>query len=194
MPAKGMLHTPVGDRSQLSEKLGGGILVAGGSHILDLACHFLGRPRQVFAQMQIPAPRDYDLLTTAHLVTSNGPCLFEAMMSPLRRGGFLRDGWDERLELTGTRGRLEVFSPMWDKLDQKPSLVVHYDEACGAETEHRFPPTPAFTQEVAFFLDQVARSDQGPQSRRTGYDVDQLIEDITRSAKTGQAVDVNWRI
>ncbi len=194
MPAKGMLHTPAGGRSQLVEKLGGGILVAGGSHILDLVCHFLGRPQRVHALMHQPAPRDYDLLTTAHFDTANGPCLFEALMSPLTRTGFLRDGWDERLELTGTRGRLKVFSPMWNQLDQKPSLVVHYDEASGAETEHRFPPTSAFTQEVAFFLDQVARGEQGPQSRRTGYDVDELIAHMTRSAQTGQALDLNWRI
>lgn len=194
MPATGMLHTPAGGRSQLVGKLGGGILVAGGSHILDLVCHFLGRPQRVFAQMHVPAPRDYDLLTTAHFATGNGPCLFEALMSPLTRTGFLRDGWDERLELTGIRGRLELFSPMWNQLDQKPSLLVHYDEATGTETEHRFPPTSAFTRQVAFFLDHIARGEQGPQSRLTGYDVDELIAHMTRSAQTGQALDLNWRI
>ena len=65
-----------------------------------------------------------------------------------------------------------------------------------------FWPTPN-GQKVSIMLEEcrlpyrvvpvnIARGEQGSQSRWTGYDVDELIEHMTRSAKTGQAVDVRY--
>ena len=47
---------------------------------------------------------------------------------------------------------------------------------------------------MAFFLGCIERGEQGPQSRLTGYEVDELIAHIRRSAATGQALDIAWRI
>jgi len=42
-PTEGLLHTPAGGTSMVVKKFGGGVLVCGGSHILDLVLFFLGR-------------------------------------------------------------------------------------------------------------------------------------------------------
>ena len=47
---------------------------------------------------------------------------------------------------------------------------------------------------MAFFCTQIARNEQGAQSRHTGYDVDELIAHIEQSGRTHQAVDVAWKL
>ena len=192
-PAEGFFHTPRGGKSQLTTSYGGGILVCGGSHILDLVNFFLGRPRRLFASMEIPKGRDYDIQAAALMETDNGRVLYETVAHPLNRIGFLRDGWDERVEITGVNGRLEIFSAMWDQTDYKASLLVHTDNRTGEATEHRYAAESPFDRAVAFFSANIRRGVQGSQSRMTGYDVDELIAHIRESAKLGKAVDVKWR-
>ena len=193
MPTSGFFYTPPGGTSHVVSNFGGGILVCGGSHLLDLVCWFLGRPTRLYATLTTPAGRDYDLQAAALLETANGVVHFEALAHPLRHVGFLNDGWDERLEINGTEGRLEVFSAAWDRFDHKASKLVHYDNRSGNATEYRYGPASPFDQAVAFYLGGIAQGCQGSQSRWTGYDVDELIEHITLSAHQGQAVDLAWR-
>jgi predicted dehydrogenase len=193
-PDDGFFHTPPGGSSQLVRNYGGGILVCGGSHILDLVCFLLGRPHRLYASMEIPPGCDYDVQTAALLETDNGVVHFEALAHPLTKIGFLRDGWDERIEINGLNGRLEVYSAQWTAVDSKASLLVHTDNATGQATEYRYAPESPFDRAQACFCANVARGEQGEQPRRTGYDVDELIEHIKRSAQTGQALDVDWRI
>ena len=53
---------------------------------------------------------------------------------------------------------------------------------------------PPFDRAVAFYCANIEQGTQGEQSRLTGYDVDELIAHIKRSAATGQAVNVKWRV
>ncbi|UCH34867.1 MAG: Gfo/Idh/MocA family oxidoreductase [Armatimonadota bacterium] len=193
MPSAGLFHTPAGGKSGAVANYGGGILIMGGSHILDLVNFLLGRPRRVYGSVHVPEGRDYDLRAAALLETDHGPVHFDALAHPLRRIGFLRDGWDERIEINGTDGRLEIFSALWDEVDYKASLLVHYDEAAGAATEYRYPPVSPFERAVAFFCGNIERRTQGSQSRLTGYEVDELIATIKRSSDSGSALEVNWR-
>jgi hypothetical protein len=164
--------------SQVTKNYGGGILICGGSHILDLVLFFLGRPRRVFATMYTPEDRDYDLQATALIETDNGTVLYEALAHPLTKIGFLRDGWDERIEITGTRGRLEIFSVFWNQGQWKASMLVHYDNATGLSTEYRYEPISPFDRAVAYFCRNIESHKQGGQSRLTGYEVDELITQI----------------
>jgi predicted dehydrogenase len=193
-PESSSFHTPPGGVSQVTKNYGGGILICGGSHILDLVLFFLGRPRRVFATMYTPEDRDYDLQATALIETDNGTVLYEALAHPLTKIGFLRDGWDERIEITGTRGRLEIFSVFWNQGQWKASMLVHYDNATGLSTEYRYEPISPFDRAVAYFCRNIESHKQGGQSRLTGYEVDELITHICKSASTGQALDVKWRI
>lgn len=194
MPAEGFFHTPVGGKSPLQKSYGGGILVCGGSHILDLVCFFLGRPQRLFASMHTPPGRDYDLQASVLLETGNGTVLYEALAHPLHHIGFLRDGWDEKIEITGVNGRLEVFSSAWDQVDAKASLLIHYDNGNGQAVEYRYAPVSPFARSTAFFCGNIGNGAQGAQSRATGYEVDELIAHIQRSAATHQALEIEWRI
>jgi len=194
MPADGFFHTPAGGKSPVRKNYGGGILVCGGSHILDLVLFFLGRPYRLFASMHVPPGRDYDLQASVLLETGNGTVLYEALAHPLGQIGFLRDGWDERIEITGVSGRLEIFSSAWDKVDTKASLLVHYDNNTGQAVEYRCAPVSPFARAMAFFCGNIEKGVQGAQLRVTGYEVDELISHIQQSAAQHQAVEIKWRI
>jgi len=192
-PAEGFFHTPRGGQSAVRRNYGGGILVCGGSHILDLVCFFLGRPHRLYATMEQPKGRDYDLQACALLETAHGPVHYEALAHPLKTIGFLRDGWDERIEINGIGGRLEIYSAAWDQVESKASLLVHTDNATGRATEYRYAPCSPFDRAVAFFCANIRKGRQGAQSRLTGYDVDELIAHIARSAREHKALTVKWR-
>lgn len=195
MPTEGGCHTPAGGMSGLRKGIGGGILWAGGSHILDLTLFLLGRPHRLYGNVYTPEGRDYDLRAAALLETpSNGVVHFETMIHDLKRVGFLRDGWDERFEITGLDGRLEFYSSQWDNPNTKASLLIHYDNATGQATEYRQEPVSPFDVAIAFFCRNIERGEQGSQSIITGYEVDELISHIERSSCTSQALEVNWRL
>ena len=193
-PAAGFAHTPPGGTSEVVKRYGGGILVCGGSRILDLVGFLMGRPQRLAATMYVPDDRDYDLRATAIMETQLGSVLFEALSHPLGAIGFLRDGWDEWIQISGTNGRLDIYSSLWDNPTNKASLLVHYDNATRTSTEHRFDAVSPFALAVAHFCEQIEKGEQGPQSRVTGYDVDELIAHIKKSAATGEMVTVNYRI
>jgi len=192
-PTEGFFHTPPGGMSMVRKNYGGGILVCGGSHILDLTLHLLGRPRRLYASMVEPEGRDYDIQAAALLETDNGVVHFEALAHPLRKIGFLRDGWDERVEINGTEGRLDLYSSNWTEFGSKPSLLVHYDNASGAATEHRFDAASPFDRAVAHYCAQIEKGEQGHQSLLTGYEADELIAHVKLSAASHQSVEVAWR-
>ena len=193
-PPDGHAHTPPGGTSAVIKNYGGGILVCGGSHILDLVNYFVGRPSRLFATFHVPEDRDYDLHASALMESENGIVHFDALAHGLGHIGFLRDGWDERVEITGVDGRLDVFSAKWDQMDCKASMFVHYDNKTGEATEYRYPPVSSFERAVVFFCANIEKGEQGSQSRLTGYVVDELIGTIKRSAAEGRALDIDWRI
>jgi len=193
-PPEGFFHTPPGGISPVMKNYGGGILVCGGSHLLDLVGFFLGRPQRLYAKIYQPVDRDYDLLASALIETPKGVVHYEAAAHPLKKIGHHRDGWDERIEINGTLGRLEIFSALWDQVYHKDSVLFHYDDRSGAVTEYRFGPGSPFEPAVAFFCHNIEQGTQGEQPITTGYDVDELIAHVKRSAATGMAADINWRI
>ena len=193
MPASGWAHTPPDGVSGVVRGSGGGVLMCGGSHLADLVLHLIGRPTRAFASMTVLPGRDYDLQATALLETANGPVTLSAIAHPLSRIGFLGDGWDERIEILGTRGRIEVLSALWDDPEHKTSLLIHDDEATGTRTEHRFAPQSPFVRAQAAYLADIAARSQRVQTRWTGYEADELLAAITRSARSGAAVDLAWQ-
>ena len=193
-PAEGFFHTPDTGASPVRNNYGGGILMCGGSHLLDLVGFFFGRPQRLYAHVHTPPDgRDYDLLAAVLMETSNGIIHWEALAHSLNRIGFLRDGWDETIQITGVNGRLEIFSGLWDQPEHKPSLLVHYDNGTGQTTEYRFEPSSPFDAALGWFLQNIAAGRQGSQSRGTGYEVDELISHIEKSSRTRQAVDIAWK-
>ena len=174
-------------------KSGGGVLPMAGSHIIDLVHHFMGRPSRVYARIHTPRHTTLDLHTAALMETPSGPVLFETLGHGLLRLGPDRDGWDERLEITGLQGRLELFTPAWND-PGRAGLLRHHDGGDGRVTEYRFAPESPFTAEIVEFHRDIARGRQEAQGDDTGYVVDEVIEHLRRSAATGQAIDVAYRL
>jgi predicted dehydrogenase len=193
-PTEGFFSKTQGSPSQVVKFYGGGILVCGGSHLLDLVGFFNGRPTRLYAKMVQPYYLDFDLLASAIIETPNGVVHYEAAAHPLSKIGFLRDGWDERIEINGTLGRLEIFSALWDAPYTKDSLLIHYDQSINTVTEYRFGFISPFERAVAFFIDNIKHGTQGEQPNTTGYDVDELIAHMVKSASLKQAIDIQWKI
>ena len=144
--------------------------------------------------MYTPEDRDYDLQASALLHTENGAVHLDALAHPLKKIGFLDDGWDEKIEIIGTEGKLDVLSAKWDQPDFKASKCVHYDNKTGARREYLFEPVSPFVRAIEFYLRNIAKGQQGEQPITTGYDVDELISSIEKSSHENSIITVNFRI
>lgn len=193
-PAEGFFHTPADGMSMVRRNYGGGILTCGGSHILDLILFFLGRPSKVYASIYTPKDRDYELQAAALMETSNGTVHFEALAHPHKKIGFMRDGWDEEIKIVGTQGILTVKTGMWDQPLVKASSLVHYDNTTCQYNEYVFDPVSPFERLMGSYCKTVKSGKQEPQTKVTGYEVDELIDQIKKSASSGKAITIEWRI
>ena len=193
-PAEGFFHTPPGGVSPLRKSYGGGILLCGGSHILDLICFLLGRPTGLCASVNVPQGRDYDIQASALMALENGTIHFDAIAHPLERIGFLEDGWDEGFEINGTNGRLKVYSALWDQFETKASRLEYYDNRTGVTTSYNFGTANPFERAIEFFCKNIEAGNQGAQSITSGYDVDELIQQIQFSSANNEYVTLDWKI
>lgn len=193
-PADGFCHTPRGGTSLVKRNMGGAALHCCGSHIVDLVLHLVGRPWRVFADEHIPPGRDYDLRLSALMQTRERGCvMFEACAHAMPHLGISRDGWDERIEINGVHGRLTICTPTWDQSDRIGSLLIHEDARTRTRTEHRFAPVSPFDIAVGRYVAWAAAGEQGGQAVTTGYEADELIGCLQRSARSGAPVEPAWR-
>ena len=178
---------------------GGGMLVMGGSHILDLTMWLVGRPARLWANQFSREGMDVDLRHTALMTLPDGgqaagaSVCFEACGHPHRIIGYQKNGWEERIEINGLNGRLEIYPVWWDRPEQAPALLIHTDEKCGQVHEYRFPAVNSFDLEMAHFADCIRKGKQGSPDVHDGYAVDEVIAHITKSAKTSKPLDVKFR-
>jgi len=181
--------------SSIVRNYGGGVLVCGGSHILDLI-HWIGdRPTQVSGQMRSREGLDIDIQANAMLwLPEGGVVHFEAQWHPLRFGGYERNGWDERLEINTPAGRLDFYTVKWDQPEKNGALLVHQDAATGKTTEYRYPAVNPFHIEMAEMLRRFEAGEPATPSAWDGYVVDELIATITASAQQGgQLLPLKWQ-
>lgn len=188
----GFLNPTATGLSPCRERLGGGILLAGGSHILDLMNFLLGRPQQVFAHMETPKNTDVEGLAAAMFTGPNGVVHWEALMHGQSNVGYLRDGWDEQVEIIGVDGRLTLLSNEWNQFATKAARCIHTDKA--SVTEYCYDPVSPFDRAVAAFCQDIARGQQTVQNSLTGYETDELIRAIQISAQGSKPVAIDWRI
>lgn len=194
-PEQARGHSSTDGMSTLRRLYGGGVLHCAGSHLLDLTLLLLGRPRRVYASEHVPPDRDYDLRCTALMELPDGcPVSFETCWHPLSTIGRYGSGWEEMVEISGTRGRLSLLTPVWDRGGQQPSILIHDDASGRCRHEHIHPPSDPFAAAAVHYRDAIAAGHQGRVGDETGYAVDELIAALQASARSGQAVDISWRI
>ena len=181
--------------SAVVRSYGGGVLVCGGSHILDLIHWYAGRPTQVSGQMQSREGLDFDIQTNAMLWLPNGGIAhFEALWHPHEFAGYERNGWDERFEINTSRGRLDFYTVKWDLPENNGALLVHQDARTGRVTEYRYPAVNPFHIEMAEVVRRFEAGEPGTPSAWDGYVVDELIATITTSAQlNGQTLPLRYK-
>jgi predicted dehydrogenase len=179
--------------SPMIRNYGGGVLVCGGSHVLNLVHGFAGRPVKVCGRIQAREGMDCDVQANAMLwLEDGGMGHFEAFWHPFRHAGYERNGWDERLEINTLKGRLDIATVLWNQPTNNGALLVHQDAATGKVTEYRYPAVNVFDVEMADMLHRFQNGRPACPSAWDGYVVDELIAHIVRSDEAGQAVDVRY--
>jgi len=179
--------------SVLMRNYGGGVLVCGGSHILDLIHWFGGRPTKVVGIVNRHEAVDFDRHANAMLwLPDGGVAHLEAMWHPFANVGYERNGWDERLEINTAKGRLDLYTVLWNAPTNNGALLVHQDAATGVTTEYRYPAVNPFDIEMAEMVRRFAAGEAATPSAIDGYVVDELLSHITESAKSSQVLDVRY--
>ncbi|MHB0998107.1 MAG: Gfo/Idh/MocA family protein [Armatimonadota bacterium] len=172
---------------------GGGVLVCGGSHILDLIHFLAGRPESLCGNMHYREGMDFDIQANAIMWLEKGGIVhFETCWHPLTYAGYERNGWDERFEINTTKGRLDIYTVRWDRPENNGMLLVHQDAFTGATTEYRFPAINPFHLEMAEMVRRFEAGEKPSPSAWDGYVVDELISHIGISSKQQARIPVKW--
>jgi predicted dehydrogenase len=180
--------------SRLIRNYGGGALVMAGSHILDLIHWLVGRPRQVVGDLNIREGMDAERQANAMLwLEDGGIAHYEACWHPYTTVGYERNGWDERLEINTTTGRLDLYTVTWDRPDRNGALLVHLDNTTGRSIEYRYPQVNPFDVEMAEMVHRFTTGEPPMPSAWDGYVVDEMIAHITESARTNTVLPVTYR-
>jgi len=179
--------------SHILRVYGGGVLVCGGSHILDLIQHLAGRPTQVVGQMHTREGMDVDIQANAMLwLKDGGLAHFETCWHPLQFAGREKNGWDERLEINTISGRLDLYTTLWNKPANNGSLLVH-EANDGKITEYRFPAINPFDVEMAELVRRFEANEPAWPTALDGYVVDEIIDTIARSAAQNRILPMAWK-
>lgn len=184
-----------GDKYQfIIDNYGGAITKCGGSHTLDLMMYLLGRPEKVFAKIIYIDKSDVDIKTSA-IFEYKKPLVvnFETSTHPLDRIGYERKGWDERLEIIGTEGKLEIHTVEWGKSENNPALLIHYDNKQKMSNDYKFPAVNTFNAELEYFDRCLSEKTQGKPDVIDGFNVDSVISSIEESDRKGMAVLIDWK-
>ncbi len=196
-PAGSWAHQPADGVSHIRARNGGGVLHAAGSHLLDLLVCCAGRPQRVAATISRPAEQDYELRATALFDFADHSCAtFEAVGHPYATLGYLGDGWDEAVEVSGTRGRLTVLLPQWDQGHIKAARLIHHDHR-GTVHHLHFPAMDPFAAAVRAYVARITewqRNGSLVEPMDGGYVVDELIQAMHGSEATGTWVTIPWRL
>ncbi len=168
----------------------GGMLNMAGSHMLDLTAWLLGTPQSISCRTWSPAGYDAELQAHALFRMHNGATVhFEAALSVFSRTGVYGNGWDEWIQIDGTKGRLELNYPLWDRPADFPAKGRLYLESTKEWEEPEFPAVNAFHLELSAFADRCqGRGEAGP-TIRDGAVVDCWIDACYESAKSGREAE-----
>lgn len=173
---------------------GGAVTNCAGSHVLDMILNLFGRPERVYANINYYPQTRFDRKATAIFEYADDKTVqFETYAHPLKRIGYERNSWDEGIQITGTGGRLELYTVMWDHPENNGVLLVHYDDKTETSTEYRFPAENPFTLELTQFNTWLEAGRQEAPSYVDGYNVDTLLSHMYRSSQERRSLRIDWK-
>jgi predicted dehydrogenase len=171
-------------------RAGGGPLVHGGSHMLDLLHWCLGDVARVDARVRIKPGTDVDWHTGAVLEMANGSTiLFECGWFEHTNWGPRRDGWDEMFQVRGPAGVLTLYPAFWDRPTTLVPWVELYTEEAHAVESFAVGPVDYFVAEIRDFVQRLQQGGEPAVSVEDGYWVDRLIHLIYQAADQRQKAD-----
>ena len=178
-----------GKGSAIRQLYAGGMLNMAGSHLIDLMNLFLGIPKSVYALNW--SPKDYDVEMSGHGLfglNNGGTAHLDVCSSPYSRDGLRQDGWDEKIEINGTKGRIEIFYVIWDKPMNNAPLVRYYSEKDKIYTEFTFKKIDPFHEQIVAFIDNCDKGIKSVPGAEEGYAVDKILSACYESAQKKEVV------
>jgi len=170
-----------------AERTGGCALPHSGSHLLDAMFWFFGDPVSVDARVMKKDGYDVDYLCACFFELQDGATIFfEVSWQPLSRIGYRRDGWDEKIELNGTQGRLELYSTLW--MGEESPLVRQYIEEEQRFIEYFPGQKEQFNDEIKAFVECVNGGRKPSPDVLDGYKVQKAMDAIYRSGARKEPV------
>ena len=166
-----------------------GMLNMAGSHMLDMTAWLLGAPRTITCRTW--APPGYDAELHAHglfEMDADVSVHFEACLAPYHGTGIYANGWDEFIQIDGTRGRIEIYFPLWNRPMDYPVRVRLYREPTRTWEEPVFAPVNVFRLEMEAFARSCTLGQDAEPSIREAAAVDFWMAACYESARTRQAV------
>ena len=183
----------LGDFSAVVDTYGGAVLKCAGSHMLDLIAYLMGRPDSVYCHIDYVPETRFDRKVSAVFSYKRGTSvLFEAAAHPLKKIGYERNSWDEFFEITGTGGRLTLYTVKWDVPEGNAPLLLYYDNRTGTVTEFRFDPVNPFDREIAAIAEAVREGKQRGPGVIDGFNVDAMISSMEESHRQGRMVLIDY--
>lgn len=172
------------------EKGGGGVLVHSGSHMLDLMRLLIGNAVAVDARSHL-FNGIIDYFDTAYFQMEDGfTTFFEAGWLDLPNLGIRHNGWDERIEITGERGRLELYTMWWTRPEIEEPFVKFYSADDRTVYEHHPEIKDCFVEEVKAFVDAICKGTRPSPDVYDGYMVQALIDAVYSSSARNERVEV----
>lgn len=168
-----------------------GMLNMAGSHMLDVMCCLLGQPISVYSACWGPATYDVELVSNAmFMMKDKFPVHFEACLSPCTGTGFLNDGWDERVEINGKKGKIELYYVTWDKPLENAPILKLYKEKTRTWTTYTFPKFNPFEEEITQFIEDCVVGKKSVPGINEGYMIDKIISACYKSSQTNSVVQL----
>lgn len=172
-------------------KSGGGPLVHGGSHMLDLLRWCLGEVAAVDARVRMRPGTDVDWHTSAIFDMAEGSTvLFENAWFEHSNAGPKHDGWDEMFQLRGKEGVITLYPTFWDRPTTLVPWLELYTEADHSRTVYSEGPADYFVEEIRDFAARVEAGQPPAITVDDGYCVDRIIDACYRSSEAGRRIDL----
>lgn len=172
-------------------KSGGGPLVHGGSHMLDLLRWCLGDVAAVDARVRMRPGTDVDWHTSAIFDMAGGATvLFENGWFEHTNAGPKHDGWDEMFQLRGAGGVITLYPTFWDRPAATVPWLELYLEAEKSTVTYAEGPADYFAEEICDFIARVGAG-QGPSvTAEDGLRVDQIIDACYRASNEERRISL----
>jgi predicted dehydrogenase len=179
-----------GEPSRIRFYATGGILNMAGSHMMDMTNFLLGEPASISCTTWSPEGYDAELHAHALFKMKSGVSVhFEAAVSNFHKTGIYENGWDEYIQIDGTKGRVEVNYPLWNQPTNFAARARIYRETTKTWEEFEHQIVDPFQLEMEAFAEACkAGQPVGIPTLRDGLLVDLWIDACYESARTGRQI------